>query len=304
MTSTNNGNGNVSGIYEIPKRVLVVDDEPLIRALLTDLLVEEGYQVTEAKDGEHALKEMDKRQFDLVISDMVMPGINGIEVLLATKKTSPDTPVVMITGYPSVETVIRLVNLGAADYLTKPFNVDVVRITVAKVMVMAKSRKRTESQDETEDSLKDKATGTYSSQLFDELLTTEIGRSARRGHVCSLLVTEIDRFEDSVKKGGPDLGNELLKTLATITLKEINPGDIIGRLGSKEMAVMLPETDRNDANALAHTIRKRSEWNFTLSGGVACFPRDGSQAGDLIKMAREAVQAAKARGGNAVLLPR
>ncbi len=118
----------------LPARILVVDDEESIRDLLRLVLTGEGYSVVTANDGEEAIKHLEARRFDIVITDLVMPGVNGVEVLRAAKRIDPNYPVMVITGYPSVETVTKLVRLGAGDYLTKPFNIDVVRVTVAKLL--------------------------------------------------------------------------------------------------------------------------------------------------------------------------
>ena len=117
-------------------RILVVDDEEMIGTLLTELLTREGYQVTTASDGQQAVDLLDRERFGLVITDLVMPGLNGIEVLMAAKRIDPRFPVVVMTGYPSVETVTRLIRLGAGDYITKPFNVDIILVTVAKLLEM------------------------------------------------------------------------------------------------------------------------------------------------------------------------
>ncbi len=119
-------------------RILVVDDEELIRDLLKMVLMDEGYTVVTAADGEEAIQHLNSSPFDLVITDLVMPKVNGVEVLRAAKGIDPDYPVMVITGYPSVETVTKLVRLGAGDYLTKPFNLDVVKVTVAKLLEMSR----------------------------------------------------------------------------------------------------------------------------------------------------------------------
>ena len=116
-------------------RILVVDDEDFIRVILTEILTEEGYAVTTASDGEQAVELLERQTFDLVITDLQMPGLDGTEVLRAAKRIDPTYPVIMITGYPSKETVARSVREEAADYITKPFNVQVVRDTVAKFIV-------------------------------------------------------------------------------------------------------------------------------------------------------------------------
>ena len=121
-------------------RILVADDEVIVRTLLTEVLTEEQYTVETAEDGKQAVDRLDDSSFDLVITDLVMPGLNGIEVLMAVKRIDKQIPVIIVTGYPSVNTAVRLVDLGADDYITKPFNVDLIKITVAKVLRMAKLR--------------------------------------------------------------------------------------------------------------------------------------------------------------------
>ena len=121
-----------------PARILVVDDEESIRDLLRLVLTGEGYSVVTANDGEEAIEHLEAQRFDLVITDLVMPTVNGVEVLRAAKRIDLNFPVIVITGYPSVETVTELVRLGAGDYLTKPFNVDVVIVTVAKLLEMGR----------------------------------------------------------------------------------------------------------------------------------------------------------------------
>ncbi len=121
-----------------PARMLVVDDEESIRDLLRLVLTGEGYSVVTANGGEEAIEYLEAQRFDLLITDLVMPTVNGVEVLRAARRIDPNYPVIVITGYPSVETVTELVRLGAGDYLTKPFNVDAVVATVAKLLEMGR----------------------------------------------------------------------------------------------------------------------------------------------------------------------
>ena len=121
-----------------PARILVVDDEESIRELLRLVLTGEGYSVFTANSGEEAIEYLEAQRFDLVITDLVMPGVNGVEVLRAAKRIDPNYPVMVITGHPSVEAVTKLMRLGAGDYLTKPFNIDVLRVTVAKLLEVSR----------------------------------------------------------------------------------------------------------------------------------------------------------------------
>src|SRR3989442_12106210 len=109
-------------------RVLVIDDEPIIRDVLQDILAREGYVIDSVPDAESGLKVLDSGEAGLVILDLMLPGIGGFETLKEIKRRDPDSVVVMITAYGSVETAVQAMRMGAHDYLTKPFkNEDVVR---------------------------------------------------------------------------------------------------------------------------------------------------------------------------------
>ncbi len=113
-----------------PARVLVVDDERSMRALLDIVLRREGYEVVLADDGRSAIEVLQARAVDLVISDIKMPDVSGVEVLRAAKQADPDLPVVMITAFASTDTAVEAMRLGACDYLSKPFDVDELKLKV------------------------------------------------------------------------------------------------------------------------------------------------------------------------------
>jgi DNA-binding response OmpR family regulator len=103
-------------------RVLVVDDEPDIRETLTDLLVADGYQVTTAVDGAAALSCVVEQRPDLVLLDVDMPRLRGVEALVAIRALSPTTQVIMMSGKADLEEAKRALAAGAFDYVTKPFD--------------------------------------------------------------------------------------------------------------------------------------------------------------------------------------
>ena len=104
--------------------ILVADDEPLIRESLADVLREEGYQVTDVADGDSALKALDEQDFDMVISDLRMPGADGLRVLRRTREVAPQTFVLLMTAHATVETAVEALQQGAQDYLLKPIIFD------------------------------------------------------------------------------------------------------------------------------------------------------------------------------------
>lgn len=115
---------------DVPFEVLVVDDERGPRELLQSALIEEGYSVTAAKSGEEACQIFDEKHFELVITDLKMPGLNGITLLKEIKTRAPETLVILITGYASLRSAINAIREGAYDYLTKPFQLDELYIVV------------------------------------------------------------------------------------------------------------------------------------------------------------------------------
>ena len=113
-----------------PGRILVVDDEELIRRILTEMLSEQGYAVTTASDGEQAVELLEQQTLDLVMTDLVMPGLDGIEVLRAARRTTP-VPGNFDDRLLLGEAVARLVREGVANYIAKPFDIQFVIDTVA-----------------------------------------------------------------------------------------------------------------------------------------------------------------------------
>jgi two-component system response regulator PilR (NtrC family) len=117
----------------VPK-ILLVDDEPSILSVLSTLLKAEGYEVTVASGGEDAKEELSQNDYDLMISDIRMSPVNGMDLLRKVHDERPGMSVIMLTAYGSVETAIDALKLGAFDYVTKPFKVDELLITVQRAL--------------------------------------------------------------------------------------------------------------------------------------------------------------------------
>ena len=114
----------------VPQNVLVVDDDQDMRALLRDVLEEHGYKVTLAQNGQEALKNLREGEYPVVLTDLRMKGIQGIELLAEIKRSFPDTNVILMTAFGSVETALEAMKQGASDYLMKPVkNDDLLRVT-------------------------------------------------------------------------------------------------------------------------------------------------------------------------------
>jgi len=115
-------------------RILVVDDEDIVRTSCTRTLSPEGYEVKLAKNGVDGLKMASEERFDLVLTDLKMPDMDGIEVLRIIKEKWPETAVIIVTGYQTVDTAVKAIKLGAYDYIEKPFTPDALISAVAEAM--------------------------------------------------------------------------------------------------------------------------------------------------------------------------
>lgn len=113
-------------------RIMVVDDEENIREVLSNYLESLGYEVITASDGQDALLKFEAGAFDLIVSDLLMPNIDGLELLRKVREKDRDVVFLMITGYPSIETAVEAIKKGAYDYITKPFHMEDVKIRIER----------------------------------------------------------------------------------------------------------------------------------------------------------------------------
>ena len=114
------------------KRIMIVDDEPLIGSSLEEALQKWNFDATLVTKGESAMEELTRQSFDMILTDIRMPTISGMEVLEKVKKTSPATPVVMITAFGTIDQAVEAMKKGAYDYITKPFSLDEIKFCLEK----------------------------------------------------------------------------------------------------------------------------------------------------------------------------
>lgn len=278
-----------------PPRILVVDDDAMLRNLLVDVLTHEGYIVDVAACGEDALARLDVQPVDLVITDVVMPGISGVDVLRNARRKFPDLDVIVMTGYASVDTAIRSIRLGAVDYITKPFNLDHIRALVGKTIELSRVRSENRSSDErSAQAGVDITTGLYNRALFLEVLDGELHSASRSSRDLSVLV--IDLIES--QEGAPldSLSWDRLVTLASWSLRRtIRPGDRLGRLGPERLAIILPDLSPLDValerdrllSELRHSFRMQG-FSVRVSMGGSTYPSGATDMTALLELAERA----------------
>ncbi len=295
--------------------LLIVDDEKVVRDLLIKVLAKEGYNTFGFEHGEDALEKAAAGEADIIITDLNMKKIGGIELLKKVKKINPSIDVIVITGFASVETAVESMKLGAVDYLTKPFNFDHIRLVVDKTLERRILKKKAlESIFYKELSRIDGMTKLLNYRSFQELLHIEISRAERESWPVSLIMLDIDDFKVFNDKNGHPTGDLALKKISDIIKKNSRNCDLVARYGGEEFAVIVPNLDKQHTGLLAHRIREKVEearfeneevlphGRFTVSVGVAEFPCDASSRGELVERADQAMYHIKRNGKNSVCI--
>jgi len=122
-------------------KILVVDDDEQLREDVVEMLERDGYEVTDAGTGEEALEKLKKESVDIILTDLMMPGIDGMEVLRQSKKLKPAVRVIMVTGFGTIENAVEAMREGASDYISKPFKIGEVQATVKRALEEVKFTK-------------------------------------------------------------------------------------------------------------------------------------------------------------------
>ncbi|MCL2574959.1 MAG: diguanylate cyclase [Defluviitaleaceae bacterium] len=238
------------------ERVLIVDDTPAHLRSLSRILTE-LYDVVIAKTGEEALEMVTKTDIDLILLDLVLPGISGFEVL-AKLKINEETkriPVIFITSSDSPEDEMQGLALGAADYIRKPFIDIIVKMRIALQMQLIQQMRIIESY-----GFRDGLTGVNNRRSFDQMIGAEWARAVRNKEPLGMLLLDIDYFKKFNDTYGHLNGDACLKTVAHIMRDSVKRGgDFVFRWGGEEFAILLPNTHICGTVAVAEQIRKNIE---------------------------------------------
>ncbi len=314
-----------------PPSVFIVDDIPINIQILSTILSEEKYDIAVATNGEQALKMIRDVNPDIVLLDIVMPGIDGFGVCKELKSCQETLgiPIIFLTARTDTEDIINGFHLGAVDFVTKPFNTSELKARVRTHIELKRSRdiimqmnKRLQSEIEEKErmakererlvrelekiAITDSMTALYNHRHSIELLKTEIAEARRYSQPLSLLMLDIDHFKSVNDIYGHPYGDTVLVKVSATIKKLLRDSDHAGRYGGEEFLVVLPHADAREAHITAERIRRNVEalkWDatdlrVTISAGVAMFDNDTPSS--LIKKADHLLYRAKNNGRNQI----
>jgi diguanylate cyclase (GGDEF)-like protein len=283
-------------------RILVVDDDPLVLELLSITVNSFGYECTEANNGQEAIEILDKERFSIVVTDMVMPGIDGMQLLEHIKASYPETSVIVVTGYTGTFSYVDVIKAGASDFILKPFNADELQAKINRIINEREMVRKLEFLSNC-----DPLTGLYNRRFMDKKLKEEVHRADRQGYPVFLTLIDVDNFKSYNDNYGHQKGDQLLLKVAGI-LKKCTRSDVdlVFRQGGDEFAILTPQVTPDQITKVGERIiasfQKQAQGKTGLSLGTARFIRSGNKLEkDVFSMfsrADKALYEAKHRGRN------
>lgn len=310
----------MTGANDNTARILVIDDEPEIRDVLHSLL-NASYICTCVSSAEEALELLPHQRFDLIISDINMGGMSGLEMIPRVLALAPETVFVMISGQQTIESAIEAMRVGAFDYINKPFDLKHVEAAVRRALehralLEAKSLHENKLEDLVRQrtaelnhlAYHDALTDLPNRALFDDRLTQALPLAQRTRRSLGVLFLALDRFKKVHDTLGHALGYKLLKEVAERLTSCIGEGETVARFEGDEFAFLLTQiAGTDDVIEMIYQINEALKAPFrldehelflTASIGISFYPDDGVDAPTLLKNASAALYRAKEHGGN------
>ena len=294
-------------------KILVVEDDIVVSNLLVEFLIKSGFQIKSAKSAEAAEKILKNEEIDTVITDIKLPGTDGIKFTNSVKKKY-NLDVIVMTGYSSEYSYEDAIKNGASDLIFKPVKLNELILRINRVI---KERSLLDERDKMIKELKkitieDSLTGLYNSRHFFDQLDKEIKRSDRYLHQISLMFIDIDNFKGVNDTYGHMIGDKILALIAKRIKACLRSNDTAYRFAGDEFTIILPETTYSEAKFVADrilakfaheslVINEKEISEITLSIGIAEYQmNEGNQ--QFVHRADVTMYEAKQRGGNSVII--
>jgi diguanylate cyclase (GGDEF)-like protein len=286
-------------------QVLVVDDDPDKRMLLQVALQMAGYDVRLAEDGAEGWAAIESSPPDLIVTDVMMPVMDGYELARRVRANAQTRfiPMIIQTAARNAAADLRLgAEAGALGYITDPTDLDLL---LARARTLLDFKSYLDSCEEA--AFTDHLTGLANRRRFERQLEREVERTRRFGRPFCLLLLDIDHFKLVNDSHGHEAGDEVLRHLAKVLQEETRGIDLAARVGGEEFAVILTETELQSGIEVTERLRaaiERAEISgrprITASFGLAEFPGSANTAQELFTVTDAAMYEAKSQGRNRV----
>ena len=286
--------------------ILIVDDNPNNVRLASKIINRAGYDPTPAPDGETALELIQEKSFDLILLDIMMPGIDGFEVCRRIQENpnlQDRIPVIFLTSVTDIASIVKGFELGAVDYINKPIISKVLLARVETHLKLSHQQKKLEQI-----AIIDELTQLLNRRGFISVLKDRLKFHQRTKMTAALLFIDLDHFKNINDSMGHDAGDELLKRVSAVLSSLIRDTDIVGRFGGDEFVIgLLDIKSPEDAAVISDKIINEISKPFNIKGmevfigtsiGITYFPDDAEQLSSLIKNGDSAMYQAKKAGKN------
>jgi len=286
--------------------ILVVDDSPSGLKLICEIVQKAGCNTTTAADGETALELIKESEYDLILLDIMMPGIDGFEVCRRIKEDQDkqkDIPIIFLTAVDKSSSIVKGLELGAVDYITKPIIPEILMARVNTHLELSHQKNQLEHQITV-----DNLTQLLNRRGFTNSLKESLKFHKRNNLSAALLFIALDRFKNVNDSMGHSAGDKLLEEVAVILKRVVRDSDILGRIGGDEFVVGLlninnPEDAAKISDKIISEISKPFNINETevfigSSIGISFYPNDAELLDSLLKYGDNAMYEAKKAGKN------
>ena len=251
--------------------ILLVDDDPFLRETLEKLLEVVGIPSHSASNGDEALKMLAENEYTIILTDMKMPGIDGMK-LIKIICAEPDISVIAMTGYSEGYTYVDVINAGASDFIKKPFGIEELEAKIRRIINERNLRKELNRL-----SITDSLTELYNQRHFYFRLNNEIKRAKRQNTSIAIILMDLNDFKIYNDKYGHLAGDEVLREAGDIVRSSIRDGVDSGyRYGGDEFAIILIDADLKNAKEVGHRIEEAFIRNkkVTISVGYSLYKDD------------------------------
>jgi two-component system, cell cycle response regulator len=272
--------------------ILVVDDEQSICDFLTEALVHLGHRVQTASDGAEAIEKVREGSFGVVITDMVMPRMDGMELVRYLAENQRNISIIVITGHTMSYQYTDVIAAGASDFIAKPFTANELAAKLNRVL-----RERHFVDELQRLVVKDPLTGLYNRRMFQEVARKEAIRSLRYGYPFCVFFLDIDSFKDYNDIYGHRAGDDLLVDFSKALMTSVRQNiDCVFRFGGDEFTMLLPHLSSHAALGVSRRILDLyNRFGFkptSLSIGIALYlEKTGDTDGDIEDMVQRADRA-------------